>query len=99
MKQLEYRIEDQRCYLSGELSFDSVAQSAGVLDALVSMAKNLTVSFAGIEHADSAATAFMVELYRRIRVNGGDVSFVDIPPHIVSVLAMTRLDTLLPIAK
>lgn len=98
MAQLKHRFDGNHCYLSGELSFDSAAQSEALIAKLVSHPGNLFVSLAQITHADSAATAFMVELYRQVSLAGGELSFVDVPAHILSVLTMTRLDTILPIA-
>ncbi len=97
MSQLDYRLEDRRCYLSGELSFDSVAQSEELLRSLSGLKGDITLSFAEVTHADSAATALMVEAYRRVSLAGGELRFEDIPQHLLSVLAMTRLDTFLPI--
>lgn len=97
MSQLKYRIENGHCYLGGELSFDSVAQSSELFQNLTAMADGVTVSFAEVTRADSAATALMVELYRRVNLVGGKLRFVDIPQHLLSVLSMTSLDTFLPI--
>lgn len=97
MNQLDHRIDGNQCYLTGELSFDSASQSELLIASLVERSDSLSVSLAEISHADSAATAFMVELYRQVSLAGGQLSFVDVPAHILSVLAMTRLDTVLPI--
>lgn len=98
MTQLEYRIDGAQCYLSGELSFDTAAESESLITSLTGRSEELIINLAEISHADSAATAFMVELYRRVSLAGGQISFVDVPPNILSVLAMTSLDTILPIA-
>lgn len=98
MTQLEYRIDGTQCYLSGELSFDTAVESESLIASLVAHSDALTIHLSEISHADSAATAFMVELYRQVSLAGGQISFVDVPQHILSVLAMTSLDTILPIA-
>lgn len=98
MAQLEYRIDGAQCCLSGELSFDTAAESESLIASLAGRPEELVVNLAEISHADSAATAFMVELYRQVSLAGGQISFVEVPPHILSVLAMTSLDTVLPIA-
>ncbi|MBL1433173.1 MAG: STAS domain-containing protein [Gammaproteobacteria bacterium] len=98
MNQLECRFDGNQCILVGALSFDSAAESEKLIARLVEREESLSVSFAEITHVDSAATAFMVELYRQVSLAGGQLSFVDVPAPLLSVLAMTRLDTVLPIA-
>ncbi len=95
---LDYRLDQGRCDLSGELSFDSVAQSSALIEMLASQPGPVTISLAGIKRADSAATAFMVELYRQASAAGSELHFVEIPAGILSVLEMTGLDKILPIA-
>ncbi len=98
MAQLEYRLDGGQCRLSGELSFDTAAEFESFIASLAEYSEELIVNLAEISYADSAATAFMVELYRQVSLAGGQISFVEVPPHILSVLAMTNLDTILPIA-
>ncbi|NOX26832.1 MAG: STAS domain-containing protein [Gammaproteobacteria bacterium] len=98
MAQLEYRLDGDQCRLSGALSFDTAAEFESLIASLAGRSEELIINLAEISHADSAATAFMVELYRRVSLAGGQISFVEVPPHILSVLAMTSLDTILPIA-
>jgi len=98
MGPLEYRLDGNCYYLSGALNFANAGQLSALITVLVSQNANIVVSLAGIKHADSAATAFMVELYRQLSLAGNELSFIDVPAHILSVLSVTRLDTILPIA-
>lgn len=97
MSRLEIAIDGNRCQLQGVLNFASVADSDAILSRIAAMGDSLSVNFAGIERVDSAATAFMLELCRRIELAGGTVSFTGIPPHLMSLLTLFHLEKVLPL--
>ncbi len=97
MSQLNYRVVDGHFHLTGELSFASVAHSDALIRECEAASQQITIDMAEVEHADSAATALMVELHRRVNSAGGQLNFINIPEHLFAVLEMTNLDQLLPI--
>ncbi|MBD3619828.1 MAG: STAS domain-containing protein [Chromatiales bacterium] len=91
------RTAEGRYRLIGSLTVESVpallAASTGMLGA-----GQAEIDCAGIEHADSAAVALMLEWLRQAEAAGGQVVFRDMPERLRAIVALSDLDEVIPLA-
>jgi phospholipid transport system transporter-binding protein len=87
-----------RYRLSGSLTVDSVP---ALLEASTGMlgAGPAEIDCAGIEHADSAAVALMLEWLRQAEAAGGQVVFRDMPERVRAIVELSDLEDVIPIAR
>lgn len=81
--------------LEGELTFARMPELLPQADALLGGAK---LSLANVVRADSAGLAFLLELKRRARARGIELSFGDAPAQIVELAHFFGLDPVLTLA-
>lgn len=79
--------------LQGVLSLATVPGRLADADAL---ARAGTLDLSGVENADSAALAFLLELQRRATAAGGPLRFVGVAPRLQALITFFELDRLLP---
>lgn len=60
--------------------------------------RDLHVDFAGCEGCDSATVACLVEALQQARQRGARLVLVSAPPRLLQLIALFRLDALLPVA-
>lgn len=82
--------------LRGALNIDAVpglwARSNGELEDV----PELTIDLSGVERADSAGLALLIEWTRRARENGQDIRFTHLPDQMLAIARVSGLDTMLP---
>ena len=82
-----------------ELEYDRIEKSGmTVLNHLAGVqAKNVIVDLANTNQCSSAALGFFIRLWKRLRVQDGQLVFCNVSPHVRDVLRFTLLDTLWPV--
>jgi phospholipid transport system transporter-binding protein len=92
------RSGEGRYAISGELTFTTVPEvvRSGVGD-LGGGAVQLDL--AGITRVDSAGIALLIDLTRRVRKRGGEISLLHAPPQLMAIAGVSGLDAVLPFAK
>jgi len=89
------RSGEGRYEISGELTFSTVPDVGRT--ALGEIADTpVQVDLAGITRVDSAGIALLIELIRRVRKRGGDISLTHAPPQLMAIARVSGLDTVLP---
>jgi phospholipid transport system transporter-binding protein len=83
--------------LAGELSFASVP---GLLDKSqreLDFSTDLHLNLSGIEHADSAGLALLLEWLDLSRKAGGTLSLSQLPEALLDIARVSNVETLLPL--
>lgn len=78
--------------LQGELSSVTVPGRLAEADAL---ARAGTLDLSGVQQADSAALAFLLELQRRARAAGTPLRIVGVPPQLRALITFFELEAVL----
>ncbi len=97
----EVRIEargEGRFEVSGELSFDNVPALLRESVEHFEAGKALEIDLGGIVRADSAGIALLLEWTRRARCAGKTIRFLRVPTQMLSIIEVSDLEGLLPIA-
>jgi anti-sigma B factor antagonist len=77
----------------GDIDAESTSAFQAQLDErLQAGAQYFVIDLAGVRFVDSAGLATLVRLYRRVRIGEGDVRLAQVPPTVMSVLELTRLN-------
>ena len=77
----------------GDLDAETAAGFQAQLDDLLRSGTHYFVlDFGGVRFLDSAGLAVLVRLYRRVRIGEGDVRLAQVPPAVLAVLELTRLN-------
>ena len=77
----------------GDLDADSAPAFQEQLDGLLRAGvQYFVLDLGGVRFVDSAGLAALVRLYRRVRIGEGDVRLAQVPPTVLSVLELTRLN-------
>lgn len=89
--------DDQSVRLSGELNAASVPALLKRIDAWLTAAGSgdLAVDLAGVERADSAGVALLLEIQRRARAKRRGVSFLHPPEQMRAIIGFCALDQVL----
>lgn len=90
------RVENGNVAVSGELSFKTAKRALGQLLPLLQGDKIL-VDLAGVERADSAGLALLVEWMRLSKENGVQLFYRRIPAQMLAIARVSGLDNVLPI--
>ena len=94
----EFEIKDLgegRFELSGAMSFETAAQILRESDRLFARHSSLSIDFAGVDDADSAGLALLLEWRSRARRDGTEVHYSGLPQSILSIARTTEVDHLL----
>jgi len=82
-----------RLTVQGELDALTATELRPALDELVAECpRQVTVDLSGLRLIDSSGVGALVSLYKRVRANGGDVSFVGVTDQPLVVFKLLRLD-------
>jgi len=86
------------CYrLAGEITVETVprllADAAGLF-----AAEPVEIDCEGVEHADSAAVALMLEWMRQADAAGGRIAFRAVPDRVRAIVELSDLEDVIPIA-
>lgn len=88
-----------RMGLSGHLNFDTVPGLSRKLKALFHHAGTMEVDLAGVEHANSAGVALLVEWVVMAKRADNQLRFLNMPAQMLAIARVSGLDGLLPIAE
>lgn len=82
--------------LRGSLSFDTVPGLWAQADGVFQDAPALTIDLGGVERADSAGLALLIEWTRQARDHGQTIRFVNLPEQMLAIARVSGLDNILP---
>ena len=83
--------------LVGVLSFSSVNQALEMMQPFIESRQSLIIDLSGVERADSAGLALLVEWISRSQQRGVELSYCDIPQQMLAIARVSGLDSVLPI--
>lgn len=100
MSKADIRLEGETLRVSGELTFATVttllAQSRPLFERL---GEHIEVELGGVERADSAGLAILIEWMRLANTRGGSIRFSRLPEQMLAIAVASELDTLLPLSR
>lgn len=85
-----------RMGLSGYLDFDTVPGLSRKLKALFHHAGTMEVDLAGVEHANSAGVALLVEWIVMARQANNEIRFLNMPEQMRAIARVSGLENVLP---
>ena len=62
-------------------------------------ATKIIIDFAKVEYLDSFAVGFIMDMYRRVSTNDGQLKISGLQPRVRKILAITRVDNVIDIHK
>ena len=87
-----------RFELAGDITFATVTRLWRQSRPLLQRCHGaVTIDLGGVEHADSAAFALLLEWLRLARCNAFDLRFIHLPSRLLTMAHAYDLDTILPI--
>lgn len=82
--------------LSGKLDASTVPALLGDIDGWFADAgRAVRIDLSGVERADSAGVAFLLETQRHARAAGGSVAFINAPAQMQAIIGFCALDQVL----
>ena len=87
--------EGIRSQLSGVLDFSTVPQVWPALARRIRQSKRLTVSLAGVEKANSAALALLLEGLELARNSGCTLEYSDIPRELLELARVSNVEAII----
>lgn len=98
MAKIEVVTDNNKVYLKGDISFETVIDALKInIFPRDSATKTIYVDFSGIEYADSSGLALMVNWLRQAKKRNVDVQFTHIPKKLIALAGMSNLEQVLPI--
>ncbi len=88
-----------RMQLSGVLDLDSVPALLSAIETLTYDTSAVAVDLRGVERADSAGVALLVDWMRRAREAQRDIRFLNMPSQMLNIARVSGLDAILPLAR
>jgi stage II sporulation protein AA (anti-sigma F factor antagonist) len=77
----------------GDMDASTAADFQAELDRLLGRSvRYFVLDLAGVGFMDSTGLATLVRLYKHVRIGEGDVRLAAVPPQVMEVLTLTRLD-------
>ena len=89
------RIEDRRFELHGAMSFETADRILRQSEKLFGSYDDLLVDCSGVNDADSAGLALLLEWKSQAQRRGGTIRFSGLPQSIVAIARTTEVDHLL----
>ncbi|VAW71720.1 Uncharacterized protein YrbB [hydrothermal vent metagenome] len=89
--------KDGRLGISGELTFDSVPALWELCSRHFAEHAELEIDLSGIQRADSAGLALLVECCRRAYQTDKSIRFFNIPAQMLAIARVSSLDQVLPL--
>ncbi|WP_206609501.1 STAS domain-containing protein [Thiohalobacter thiocyanaticus] len=100
MSQARIRPEgDARLRVEGDLSFYSVPALQEQAAPLFAAAAELDVDLSGVERADSAGLALLIEWMREARRLDKPLRLLNMPAQMLDIARVSSLDEILPLAR
>ncbi|WP_297527557.1 STAS domain-containing protein [Thiohalobacter sp.] len=91
---------DGRVRVGGELGFATVTSALAGTEPLFDAGEGtLVFDLSGVERADSAGLALLIEWMRRARRAGRAVRFLNLPPQMLEIARAASLDRVLPLGR
>lgn len=85
-----------KCWnLSGRLDFSSVPEVWPRFEARISESKRLQVSLAGVQQANSAALALLLQGVEHARRSGCQLHYINLPDELLALARVSNVATLL----
>jgi phospholipid transport system transporter-binding protein len=84
-----------RWLLAGPLDFTTVPEVWPALERALTGAAELTVSLAGVERANSAALALLIEARDLAQRSGCSLRLVDLPDELLDLAGVSQCETLI----
>jgi len=95
----DIRLDGKVLRVSGELTFATVTglltQSRPLFD---QVGGEIEVELGGVERADSAGLAILVEWMRQAGTRGASIQFLHLPEQMLAIAAASEMDSILPLA-
>ncbi len=88
-----------RLILEGELSFTTVVRLLSDFRRLLDQYTEIKVDLQGVERADSAGLALLVEWMRNAKALGKSIQFLNIPQQMLAIARVSSLDQVLPLSR
>ncbi len=97
MAEATVRREGETLHVHGELDFDSVTGLWEATKAQFGAEPVHRIDLGGVQRANSAGVALMVEWLRQARHRQWPLIFVNIPPQMQAIIEVADLETVLPL--
>ncbi len=92
-------VRPDRFRIQGALTFDTVTRLLARSIELFSHAEALDIDLGGVESADSAGLALLVEWMRYARHHDLPIRFINMPPQMLAIARASSLDHVLPLVR
>lgn len=83
--------------LIGDLNFSSAPLLLSQGRNLLKFCCDLSIDMAGVDHADSAGLALLLEWMDMSRANGGSIHFRNVPDSLLNIARVSNVHGLLPL--
>lgn len=91
-------IAEGQCRLEGVVTMETVPDLLDQSASLFNPSSSLEIDCSGIEHADSAAVALMLEWMRQAAAVGGEIRFRGLPDRLRAIVEVSDLEDVIPLA-
>ena len=92
-------VRPDRFRIQGALTFATVTRLLARSLELFSRAEALDIDLDGVDHADSAGLALLVEWMRYARRRDLPLRFINMPPQMLAIARASSLDHVLPLVR
>lgn len=100
MSAVSIRADGERRYrIDGDLLFGTISGLLSWPESLAMDGGSLVVDLQGVEHADSAGLALILEWTDLAASAGKDLRFANLPKSLIRIAALTNLDSLIPMVE
>jgi phospholipid transport system transporter-binding protein len=89
------QVADGRFELTGAMSFETADRILRASERLFRGHARLCIDFAGVDDADSAGLALLIEWKARARRDGGEIHYSGLPQSILAIAKTAEVDHLL----
>ena len=86
---------DGRFELAGAMSFETADRILRASERLFRGHRRLSIDFSGVDDADSAGLALLIEWKSQARREGGDIRYSSLPQSILAIARTAEVDHLL----
>jgi phospholipid transport system transporter-binding protein len=94
----EFELQDRgegRFSLSGDMSFETAHQILKVSEPQLRQHASLEIDLSGVEKADSAGLALMLEWKAQAGQRGAEVRFIEVPASLLSIARTSEVEDLI----
>ena len=88
-------LADGRFELAGAMSFETADRILRSSERLFRGRRELSIDFSGVDDADSAGLALLIEWKARARRDGGEIRFSGLPQSILAIARTAEVDHLI----